>query len=1690
MENKNYGEIFCQATEILAQHLIEQISFDRTILCTIVDDSEKNIGKYRVSNTDMTFDAYTSDTNYKIHDNVYVSIPGGDWNEQKLIVSKKANDSETMVEYINPYDRFINITNNIIPTNNLTAGLVANDINKKQILLWSYNSNEDSTLKSGGEVYTGYTRLALSGSFQTLLKSFDVRFGDYGLNLVIKTAAADSDKTAVKVCNLNCADMTGNPYNYQGFFPQAKIFDISNINQVIEMELWFYQKAGSFKNAQGVAIPYENMSSNVLVKDINVALGYDTQSFDKDTLILYTQDLTDYDVKEDDEKNHKKLEVRWIHKFDENGKIKVVELNDGIDYNLTFYRHSLGEPSHSVWSGVDWAVLSSQTVVEGEVSYECADAARDPSYNSVWLKPDYNKAQERIKAILTYNNDQEVLFSYILTINNANEVVSQETVNALSALNINCEDNSNGNYFLYRLDGRILDPAYSQIKRAFKLYFNTYGDTSGSLTEAESIEWIIPANNTMINLYPDQGQELKDDGFYHVKIENNNDSDIFNLYYTINSSHRQQNNNNTIKCVIVRNQIEYTAIKELTFGTAGTAGTDYTFVLDFADNRYNALTIGENKSIKVEATLYDYTGKKLDISDRTIEWSLTYSNYVSFTDGTKSNKKDLQFSKTITEVPEDNYTILKAVLTDWGDFDLEAYLPIPIRLNKDYQFISGTTTIVYNSLGNLDIDTFQNPYVIYKNDGTESIKGDWSIRSGAEEDNKKDPYIPTLNITNNNETILKPINIYVEDTMTQLCVTGSDKDIKVWSQPIYAYQNKYPTSIINDWNGELTIDNDKNSILAAKIVAGRKDNTDNTFTGVMMGDWRGTGDIDTEAEITEYTGIYGFRNGAATFGFKDDGTAFIGEAGSGRLIFDGSKSTISSNLMVDNKRKGGMLLDFDDGLIELVQSSNSEENKVVIAAGVDVDYPIYVGKEKKFKVNWDGKITATDGDFKGKVTAESGTIGAWSVLSQATEYTFGEGLENRPDYFDKIPWPPPSDWPPDLNYPMDENNQVIDMSGMLYAKNFYLLPDGRLRIGSINNPKFEVQPDGTLISKGGLISFTDGDKTIFEANNDGFNLANGSFIYNKDEDTLRLKGVTIQWSGDDAANPPEIGNIDGLENYLDQLDGRIQTYSQTNDPSETWAKNDYQSHIGDLWINPDDGITQRWNGSSWEVVTDSELEKLAESKAQIFTVTPTPPYYVGDLWVQGSTGDIKHCITSRSENEEYNVNDWVISSKYTDDTALNNFISGEYADELEAINNQIDKKAETWYQSEDPSLAWTTTDLKNLHVGDLWYNTSENKSYIYGSDYKWQESDVPEKVYDAIDGKAQIFTSQPVPPYYVGDLWVQGSTGDILHCKQDSTTEVYNANDWVISSKYTDDTKLNDFLENEFKNVKQIGQHLADAFGYQTEVGEDYIFSPAISTGYLDIIGKNQSRVIIDPNEMDPDNIDNDIFLINNGEKNTLRIDKDGNAEFTGTITSNSKITGATIEGGSITIKDQETNDTLFQVKEDGTATFKGNIIMTGGSIKWESIEDPPTIPDQITLPDYIKLTGITKTSIQSPTIYGGEIYASTFYAVEGNKNTYATMESDGFKIFKSSTTSTIPKIQLISEGDGAINYLHLGAGSGATGEWINDKKFIIEQTADYAKLYYKLKEKEYGFLFDSKGVKMLGGGEFNVGTQAYAVFG
>src|SRR3712207_9578304 len=91
----------------------------------------------------------------------------------------------------------------------------------------------------------------------------------------------------------------------------------------------------------------------------------------------------------------------------------------------------------------------------------------------------------------------------------------------------------------------------------------------------------------------------------------------------------------------------------------------------------------------------------------------------------------------------------------------------------------------------------------------------------------------------------------------------------------------------------------------------------------------------------------------------------------------------------------------------------------------------------------------------------------------------------------------------------------------------------------------------------------------------------------------------------------------------------------------------------------------RSNTYSWQQLQDSEVAQalaiandalaLAKNKRRIFTSTPYTPYDVGDLWVQGSSGDIMRCKTARASGA-YSTSDWEKASKYTDNTALNNFI--------------------------------------------------------------------------------------------------------------------------------------------------------------------------------------------------------------------------------------------------------------------------------------------------------------------------------------------------------------------------------------------------------------------------------------------------
>lgn len=155
--------------------------------------------------------------------------------------------------------------------------------------------------------------------------------------------------------------------------------------------------------------------------------------------------------------------------------------------------------------------------------------------------------------------------------------------------------------------------------------------------------------------------------------------------------------------------------------------------------------------------------------------------------------------------------------------------------------------------------------------------------------------------------------------------------------------------------------------------------------------------------------------------------------------------------------------------------------------------------------------------------------------------------------------------------------------------------------------------------------------------------------------------------------------------------------------------------------------------------------------------------------------------------------------KDTLDTLMST-LQKEFSDKIVDLEKQNDKKAETWYQGTDPSVDWKTTADKKGHQGDLWYDTQNQKTYIYGVN-GWEETKTnpPDDVFDKIDGKAQIFIVQPIPPYNVGDLWFNNETSDIMTCIKARATGNFDSTEWEKRNKYTDDSSLSTFLNNTYK---------------------------------------------------------------------------------------------------------------------------------------------------------------------------------------------------------------------------------------------------------------------------------------------------
>lgn len=969
--SNNYGETIAQSIDMVITERLKSLSFDTTLTCTITDDSQAESGTYTVTNGILTFTAYSSDTGYKEGEQIYVSIPNNDYSEQKIITGKKkVGEAETPYVYKQPFASLVKATDNLCKNSN-EIGLIANgEVESIEVC-----NNVDLP-----QTKIPYTRLGIKADFKSLLPS-TVTQGNYGLEIQLTT-----DKGNTITEKLDIIKMYGDPYQFFTYINQEVVFEIENIKAIKGIKLNFFQdkKFSELKKDTDTSFDWiddkKDLEKDLFVSNIEVYLGYDVAELadDKYTIFVVNKNISEIDetqlsYNKNNEDLNRVIQGQWIHAIEE-GDSLILSPNSTLDSmalykslqmivwgegdsqrGIKWYRKSSGAPSPDDYAGSGWIAVDIDPSKGNPFQEEFIlnKEFLEDSFKSILfdnLKLDKQIKDDKEDIIITSAIPVE---SNILTFYNSDYSSFSDT-NRRTQLSIEPTDNSNGNYYIYQLDGTLNERIKSNETRELKLYFD---DLEVKPDSNYKIEWIVPCSNTMLTNFAVNGvkiDEVKNNenlnsfvkvvGLKEDRTEINSDttptstavfkkiiidysakgSSQTTLSYKIISNYYPEKANNIIDCSLYRpirdsqgqldgnfEQAPFTSSRKFNFGLESTSGTEIVFYLDSDKTPFVKLEQDGEQSFNITPhAIVSATGEVVDFSKLAITYSWLENDCKNANITTNTDKSaKVTFPKRITE---DKYAVLQAT-TQYGDVkNVTAYLSFAFGDSwngKDYaELPDGAFEVIYDSASGLPFE--KKVPVSYNIDNLpKDVSVTWKIQKRTSsgwadiDDDKESQYYPSITTTKK----LLPAPLYTDGldrvSVKAIGKTANNSTVVCWSQPLLILKNRFPCAIINQWDGKLKIDENNNSIASAMMVAGEK-NENNEFSGVIMG--KPVGDVE---EFLNKTGLYGYSEGEQSFGFRADGTAFIGKNGKGRIAFDGNKGVIESGGF--DKDVTGMRIDLD-----------------------------------------------------------------------------------------------------------------------------------------------------------------------------------------------------------------------------------------------------------------------------------------------------------------------------------------------------------------------------------------------------------------------------------------------------------------------------------------------------------------------------------------------------------------------------------------------------------------------------------------------------------------------------------------------------------------------------------------------------------------------------------------------------------
>lgn len=882
--NTNYSEQIFESIDTIISQRLNEVSFDKTEICEIVDVDKNDKHKYRVSNGALKFDAYSDDTSktYSKGSKVYVRITNGDYNLNKAITGSYTADQNNKNSYVNPFHQLtIGSTKTIekkltIRTHTKTDGPMSEDNAELQV-----NFNYSSKYHYIGLEF-GLDTTALSNTY-TGQYTIEVELLDNEKNRLLK------EEQRLILFN---TDLYGNPYSLipelklQHLFPFPEELDITKVKYI---KIWFAEQGGFEKAVQ------------ISLQDLKLYFGYETSEITKDNLNLAIQQgqALRYTTGDNEIATARTLYLEWQFIDSENNAyIFNSEQSPTIfdEYNI-YWLHYVGGSG----SGTD------ELPDDYDWNWQVIDANTDFSCN-INLTTQYNNDQ--YKAVIKYIKDAQEYYSVSNSIIFENTQVMAEpgaTNNSEDTLRIKLNENDTGVYNVYGFDGRMMDNSY---KGPHYIHFEFLDATP--LDKIAKVKWDFPTTATMI-----------------ITTEKERITQEQYTTFNIDTMYKPGAMNNRIWCTVtlINGEVRRGSLT-LQFGEASAAGSNYAFNIDFEGHRtciWAKDSINDkDDQIKINATFVKQNGEVMTVPS--ITWSWKDSAARKSSGGiellsTTGSSVEIKYSEQT--IPNNNYSILQAVIKDYPidnglKADLTAYLPIPIA-KKAYHYISGATRVVYDSNGN-SATYSQNPYKLYDLDSNKIENTSWFITPDPADTNiKNDVFqLKTQNIYDENgnkigeEKTLLPLS-YMPQVPPSTCVYCKKDNKVVWSQPILIMQNRWEYDLLNSWNGKLQSDN-TNYVLAPLLGAGKKEN--NAFTGVMMGD------LKIANNSTSQTGLYGFKEGSRRFSFNDKGEAYIGTSNNyiqlddTALIINVQNFDLAANdLTLSSKDNGYFYIGNDDSFL-------------------------------------------------------------------------------------------------------------------------------------------------------------------------------------------------------------------------------------------------------------------------------------------------------------------------------------------------------------------------------------------------------------------------------------------------------------------------------------------------------------------------------------------------------------------------------------------------------------------------------------------------------------------------------------------------------------------------------------------------------------------------------------------------------